>query len=59
MLPEGRAYSCHFVRPTVRPSVTLSIRPSVRANIEGLGAILDMIMVYFDVYSVYNALGSP
>ena len=24
----------------------------VRANIEGLGAILDMIMMYFDVYFV-------
>ena len=23
-----------------------------RANIEGLGAILDMIMMYFEVYSV-------
>ena len=40
----------------VLPSEFVSVRPSVRVNIQDLGAILDIIMRYFGVYSVKNAL---
>ena len=33
-------------------TVFMAIRPSVRANIQGSGAILAIIMRYFEVYSI-------
>ena len=49
----------HFYAPPqkwqvyyVIPSEILCVRLSVQGNIQGLGAILDIIMRYFEVYSI-------
>ena len=43
MLPEGRAYSCRFVRPTVRPSHFWSehISKSIEDNLMKLSTLIE------------------
>ena len=53
---------CHDIsflcRPTKSGEVLYRLKfwVSVRANIQGLGIILAMIMKYFEVYSILNIL---